>query len=90
VRLAVTGDWVFFLDNEDWFSTWARRWGDSAVQALAKELRLTNWRTARSVNPGSDSNEIPTAREDRRYDRSVAHGVFAWLHSQRMTPACVV
>lgn len=34
-----------FLDNEDWFNTWARRWGESAVHALAKELRLTNWRT---------------------------------------------
>jgi hypothetical protein len=45
MRLAVTGDWVFFLDNEDWFNTWTRRWGESAVQALAKELRLTNWRS---------------------------------------------
>jgi hypothetical protein len=33
MRLAVTGDWVFFLDNPDGFNTWARRWGDSAVQA---------------------------------------------------------
>jgi hypothetical protein len=45
MRLAVTGDWVFFLDNEDWFNTWARRWGESAAEALAKELRLTNWRS---------------------------------------------
>jgi hypothetical protein len=45
MRLAVTGDWVFFLDNEDWFNTRARRWGESAIQALATELRLTNWRT---------------------------------------------
>jgi Domain of unknown function (DUF6875) len=45
MRLAVTGDWVFFLDNEDWFNTWARRWGESAVQTLADELRLTNWRS---------------------------------------------
>jgi hypothetical protein len=45
MRLAVTGDWVFYLDNEDWFNTWARRWGESGVQALAKELRLTNWRS---------------------------------------------
>ena len=45
MRLAVTGDWVFFLDDEDWFNTWARRWGESAVQVLAKELRLTNWRS---------------------------------------------
>jgi hypothetical protein len=45
MRLAVTGDWVFYLDNEDWLNTWARRWGESAVHALAKELRLTNWRS---------------------------------------------
>jgi hypothetical protein len=45
MRLAVTGDWVFFLDDEDWFNTWARRWEESAVQTLAKELRLTNWRS---------------------------------------------
>jgi hypothetical protein len=35
-RRPVTGDWVFFLDNEDWFNTWARRWGESALQALAR------------------------------------------------------
>ena len=45
MRLAVTGDWVFFLDDENWFNTWACRWGESAVQALAEELRLTNWRS---------------------------------------------
>jgi hypothetical protein len=44
MRLAVTGDWVFFLDDEDWFKTWAHRWRESAVQTLAQELRLTNWR----------------------------------------------
>lgn len=58
-RRPVTGDWVFFLDNEDWFNTWARRWGESAVQALAKELRLTNWLsaerdTAHRLNADSD------------------------------------
>jgi hypothetical protein len=45
MRLAVAGDWVFFLNNNDWFKTWARRWGESAVNILAQELRLTNWRS---------------------------------------------
>jgi Domain of unknown function (DUF6875) len=42
MRHAVISDWVFFLDNEDWLSTWARRFGESAVQALAGELRRAN------------------------------------------------
>jgi hypothetical protein len=44
VRSGVISDWKFFLDNEEWFSSWARRYGESAVQALAEELRRTNWR----------------------------------------------
>jgi hypothetical protein len=44
MRPAVTGDWVFYLDNDGWLSIWARRFGGSAVQALAEELRRTNWR----------------------------------------------
>jgi hypothetical protein len=44
VRPGVIGDWVFFLDNEEWLSLWARRYGEPAVQALAEELRRTNWR----------------------------------------------
>jgi hypothetical protein len=44
MRPAVISDWKFFLDNEDWLNTWARRFGASAVQALAEELRRTNWR----------------------------------------------
>jgi hypothetical protein len=44
VRLAVISDWKFFLDNEDWFNLWARRFGASAVQALAEELRRLQWR----------------------------------------------
>ena len=44
MRRAVAGDWMFFLDDEDWFGTWAHRFGESAVQALASELRRTNWR----------------------------------------------
>ena len=44
LRPAVISDWKFFLDNEDWLNTWARRFGASAVPALAEELRRTNWR----------------------------------------------
>ena len=44
VRHGVTGDWKFFLDDEEWLNLWARRYGESAVQALAEELRRTNWR----------------------------------------------
>jgi hypothetical protein len=38
----------FFLDNEDWLNLWARRYGESGVQALAEELRRTNWRRLES------------------------------------------
>jgi hypothetical protein len=44
VRHGVTGDWKFFLDDEEWLKLWARRYGESAVHALAEELRRTNWR----------------------------------------------
>jgi len=44
VRPGVIGDWEFFVDNDEWLSLWARRHGESAVQALAEELRRTNWR----------------------------------------------
>jgi Domain of unknown function (DUF6875) len=47
VRLAVVGDWKFFLDNEDWLNYWARRYGDTGVQALAEELRRLPWRAGR-------------------------------------------
>jgi hypothetical protein len=43
MRPAVVSDWMFFLDNEDWLSSWARRFGESAVPALAEKLRRTNW-----------------------------------------------
>ena len=39
VRQGVIGDWKFFLDKEDWLDLWARRFGESAVHALAGELR---------------------------------------------------
>jgi hypothetical protein len=43
MRPAVISDWKFFLGNEDWLGIWARRFGESAVQALAEELRRINW-----------------------------------------------
>jgi hypothetical protein len=39
VRQGVISDWKFFLDNDDLFNLWARRFGESAVHALADELR---------------------------------------------------
>jgi hypothetical protein len=44
VRHGVTSDWKFFLDDEEWLNLWARRYGESAVQALAEELRRLPWR----------------------------------------------
>jgi hypothetical protein len=44
VRHGVTGDWKFFLDDEDWLNLWAHRFGESAVNALAEELRRLPWR----------------------------------------------
>ncbi len=44
MRPAVIGDWMFFLDDEDWLSLWARRFGEPAAHALAERLRRTNWR----------------------------------------------
>jgi hypothetical protein len=48
VRHGVVSDWKFFLDNEDLFNLWARRFGESAVHALAEELRRLPWRVARN------------------------------------------
>jgi hypothetical protein len=47
VRHGVTGDWKFFLDDDEWLNLWARRYGASAVQALAEELRRLPWRVGR-------------------------------------------
>jgi hypothetical protein len=47
VRNGVISDWKFFLDNEDWLKLWARRYGESAVNALAEELRRLPWRVRR-------------------------------------------
>ena len=48
MRLTVISDWKFFLDDEAWLSRWARRFGESAVHALADELRGLPWRTSRA------------------------------------------
>jgi hypothetical protein len=45
VRHGVTGDWEFFLDDDEWLNLWAARYGESAVQALAERLRRLPWRT---------------------------------------------
>jgi hypothetical protein len=47
VRHGVTSDWKFFLDDDEWLNLWARRYGESAVQALAEELRRLPWRMGR-------------------------------------------
>jgi hypothetical protein len=48
VRHGVISDWKFFLENEEWLSLWARRFGESAVHALAEELRRLPWRAGRN------------------------------------------
>jgi hypothetical protein len=52
VRLAVVGDWKFFLDDEDRLSRWAARYGESGAHALAKELRQLPWRGSRAAQAG--------------------------------------
>ena len=47
VRPTVVSDWKFFLDNEELLNIWARRFGESAVQALAEELRGLPWNARR-------------------------------------------
>jgi hypothetical protein len=47
VRYGVISDWKFFLDDEDWLNLWTRRFGESAVHALADELRRLPWRVGR-------------------------------------------
>ena len=46
MRRAVLSDWKFFLNNEALFSLWARRYGESATNALATELRRLPWQKA--------------------------------------------
>jgi hypothetical protein len=46
VRLGVVSDWKFFLDgNDEMLNLWARRFGESATQALAEEVRRLPWHT---------------------------------------------
>ena len=47
VRSTVVSDWKFFLDNEEMLNIWARRFGGSAIQALAEELRGLPWNARR-------------------------------------------
>jgi hypothetical protein len=47
IRPAVLSDWKFFLDDDTLLALWARRFKESAVQALAAELRRQPWRTKR-------------------------------------------
>ena len=54
VRQGVISDWKFFLDNQDWLNYWAHRFGESAVHALAEELRRLPWRARR------DGHLLPT------------------------------
>ena len=48
MRRAVVSDWKFFLNNEDWFKLWARRYGESGARELAEEMRRLPWNTGRS------------------------------------------
>ncbi|WP_222272255.1 DUF6875 domain-containing protein [Modestobacter marinus] len=47
VRHGVVGDWKFFVDEEDWLTLWARRFGEQGVRALAAELRRLPWNARR-------------------------------------------
>jgi hypothetical protein len=47
VRQGVISDWKFFLDDDEWLNLWARRFGESAVLALAEELRRLPWNARR-------------------------------------------
>jgi Domain of unknown function (DUF6875) len=47
VRQGVVSDWKFFLDNDELLNLWGRRFGESAVQALAEELRRLPWNARR-------------------------------------------
>ena len=57
VRLGVVSDWKFFLDNEDMLTLWARRFRESAVHALAEELRRLPWRAGRETRVAVAADE---------------------------------
>jgi Domain of unknown function (DUF6875) len=59
VRLGVVSDWKFLLDNEEMLNLWAGRFGESAVHALAEELRGLPWRA------GSETRVAVAADEPR-------------------------
>jgi hypothetical protein len=59
VRHGVISDWKFFLNSEDWLNLWARRFGESAVHALAEELRRLPWRTG-----GAGDRKTSTRSDD--------------------------
>ena len=52
VRHGVISDWKFFLDDDEWLSLWTRRYGESAVHALADELRRLPWRASGANDVG--------------------------------------
>jgi hypothetical protein len=45
VRYTVLSDWKFFVEDDTLLDRWARHFGPSATNALAKELRRLSWRT---------------------------------------------
>ncbi len=47
IRHGVVSDWKFFLQTEDWFGHWARRFGEAGTHALAAELRQLPWNAPR-------------------------------------------
>jgi hypothetical protein len=53
VRHAVISDWKFYLDNDEWLNRWAHRYGESAVQALAEQLRRLPWREPAATSAGT-------------------------------------
>jgi hypothetical protein len=57
VRLGVVSDWKFFLDDDEMLNLWARRFGESAVHALAKELRRPPWRAGRETRVAVAADE---------------------------------
>jgi hypothetical protein len=46
LRLAVVGDWKFFVDDDDWLSIWAHRFGATGALTLGRALRNLSWREA--------------------------------------------
>jgi hypothetical protein len=59
MRHAVISDWKFVLDHDDWLNRWAHRSGESAVRALAEELRRLPWRGGRRI-PHHMSRALPS------------------------------